>query len=133
MTQVQSQPVYVYILVRKDLSQSQQAVQACHSAIEATRAFTPGQDQEHPHLVLLNVNSEYELLKAHDRLQHYGIKIVKFTEPDLNNEISSIATEPLSADSKLRRKFSCYKLLNLDRVEVSEKETALSIEEKDIK
>lgn len=115
MTQVQTQPVYLYVLVRQDLSQSQQAVQSCHAAIEATRRFTPGQDQEHPHLVLLSVKNEDELLKAYERLQHYGIRVAKFEEPDRNNETTAIATEPLPADSKLRRKFSCYKLLNFNK------------------
>lgn len=116
MTQVQTQPVYLYVLVRQDLSQSQQAVQSCHAAIEATRRFTPGQDQEHPHLVLLSVKNEIELLKAYERLQYYGIQVAKFEEPDLpNNQSTAIATEPLPADSKLRRKFSCYKLLNFNK------------------
>lgn len=114
MTQVQSQPVYVYIFVREDLSPSQMAVQSCHAAIEATRAFAPGQDQEHPHLVLLSVKNEDELLKAYERLQHYGIQVAKFQEPDRNNETTAIATAPIPGDSEQRRLFRNYKLLNLD-------------------
>ncbi len=51
---------------------------------------------------------------------NYGIKTVKFHEPDQNNEVTAIATEPLSINSNLRRKFSCYKLLDLDSVKNSE-------------
>ena len=116
MTQVQTQPVYLYVLVREDLTPvSQVAVQSAHAVIEAIRAFAPGQNQEHPHLVLLSVKNEEELLKAHDRLQYFGIQVAKFQEPDRNNEITAIASEPLPADSKLRRKFSCYQLLNLNK------------------
>lgn len=124
MQQVESKTVYMYVLVREDLSGSQIAVQSAHAVIEAIRAFAPGQNQEHPHLVLLSVKNEYELLKAYERLQHYGIQVAKFQEPDRNNEYTAIATEPLPADSKLRRKFSCYTLLNLNpTAKVSENET----------
>ena len=115
MTQVQSQPVYVYILVRKDLSPSQQAVQSCHAAIEATRAFAPGQNQEHPHIVLAGVENEHELLKAFEKLQYHGVQITKFNEPDRNNETTAIATAPIPEDSIQRRFFRGYRLLDLSR------------------
>ena len=120
MTQIEDTK-YLYVLVRKDLfPASQIAVQSAHAVIEAVRAFSPGQDQEHPHLVLLSVDNQEEIIKAYHRLLNYGIKTVKFHEPDQNNEVTAIATEPLSINSNLRRKFSCYKLLDLDSVKNSE-------------
>lgn len=118
MSQVQNQPVYVYILVREDLSPSQIAVQSCHAAIEATRRFTPGQDEVHPHLVLIGVKNENDLLKAYERLQYHGISITKFEEPDKNNEVTAISTAPIPQDSAQRRLLRNYKLLNLNSVEI---------------
>lgn len=66
---------------------------------------------------MLSVKNEEELLKAYDRLQYYGIQVAIFEEPDKNNEKTALASEPLLANSKLRRKFSCYKLYNSNFVE----------------
>ena len=115
MTQVQNQPVYLYVLVREDLSPSQIAVQSAHAVIEAIRAFAPGQDQEHPHLVLIGVKNEPELLKAYEKLQHFGIQVAKFNEPDRNNETTAIASAPIPHDSEQRRLFRGYRLLDLSK------------------
>lgn len=114
MMQVELKPVYMYVLVREDLLPvSQVAVQAAHACIEAIRAFAPGQDQEHPHLVLLGVKSEKELLDIYTSLQSQGVRVAAFQEADRNNETTAIATEPIACDSDQRRLFRGYRLLKI--------------------
>lgn len=100
---------YVYVLVRKDLSLPQQTVQSCHAAIEATRLFITS-EQIHPHLVICHVSDEESLTRETIRLEACGVKFASFYEPDLNNEMTAIATEPLVGDD--RRVCHRYRLLN---------------------
>jgi len=62
----------------------------------------------HPHLVLGKVKDEPELLKWADRLDAFGIKFSIFREPDMDNQATAIATEPL-----YNRKRSVFKNLKL--------------------
>lgn len=94
--------------MRKDLSIEQQSVQAIHAAMEAARHFLPV-GQTHPHLALLGVESENQLLIALDRIQSAGIKVQKFHEPDIGGQLTAIATESLSGDR--RKLFKRYRLL----------------------
>ena len=99
---------YIYVLVRKDLSFPQQAVQSCHAAIEATRLFL-SPEHSHPHLVLCGVRDQSTLERETSRLMSKGIRFVEFHEPDRNDELTAIATEPIAGDA--RRMFRRYDLL----------------------
>jgi hypothetical protein len=90
-------PAYTYILVRSDLSVAQQAVQACHAALEAGFLFERPED--HPHLVLLQVKDESMLLAEQARLEAEGIPHAMFFEPDNATGYSALATAPLSRES----------------------------------
>lgn len=90
----QGETNYVYVLVRNDLSVSQQTVQSCHAAIEAARRFITS-EQVHPHLVVCGVRDEDALKKEECRLEAFGIKFACFYEPDRNNELTAIATAPV--------------------------------------
>ena len=103
------------MLVRKDLSQEQQAVQACHASIEASRNFLP-LGVEHPHLALCSVNSEIQLINAIQKLERLGIRHSVFRETDLGDQITALATETISGD--LRRHFKHYRLLTYEQQEV---------------
>jgi hypothetical protein len=98
----------VYVLVRKDLSLPQQAVQSCHAAIEATRLFI-SPTQQHPHLVLCGVRDESALKREVCRLELDGVRFAPFYEPDRDNELTAIATEPIADSAK--RHFRRYNLL----------------------
>jgi hypothetical protein len=98
----------LYVLVRRDLSVPQQAVQAIHAAIEAARRFLP-KEAVHPHLVLCGVPDEPTLVREAERLEAFGIPIAKFHEPDRGNELTAIATAPLKGED--RRPMRRYKLL----------------------
>jgi hypothetical protein len=98
----------VYVLVREDLSPSQQVVQSCHAAIEAARTFLPP-EHEHPHLVICGVRDEPALWARLHRLQERGVHFRPFFEPDLGGQLTALATEPLSGDD--RRLFRSLRLL----------------------
>lgn len=95
------------MLVRKDLSPAQQAVQAAHAALEVGRSLHS--DRVHPHLVVCGVNSQAQLENALSKVQALGIKCHPFVEPDIGGQLTAFATEPLSGEA--RRHFRRYNLL----------------------
>lgn len=109
MTQVENK--YCYVIVRRDLSNSSQAVQAIHASIEATRHSLITAEQVHPHVVLCGVKNMTKLIGLSQKLDQAGVQYRAFFEPDLNNEITAIATEPISGDSRqLFKNIQCLKL-----------------------
>ena len=98
---------HVYVIVRRDLSPPVQAVQGIHAAIEATKAFN---QPDHPYLVLCSVKNEQRLFCAMKKLQKNGIEFKPFFEPDLDNQLTAIATEPLQGDNrKILKEFQLLK------------------------
>ncbi len=85
-------------MVRSDLSQAQQAVQGIHAAIEMARSghLSP----IHPHIVLCEVRDEHALKACYDRLSARGVQCVRFHEPDRDNELTAVATEPVIGDAR---------------------------------
>jgi hypothetical protein len=61
--------------------------------------------------VLLGVQGEEQLLDAFRRISESGIRCIPFREPDIGNQLTAIATEPIVGDS--RRSFKKYRLLSL--------------------
>ena len=62
-----------------------------------------------PHLVLLRARSETELEGIAARLDRLKIQYQPFYEPDLANQLTSLATEPLSAARrKPLRRYACW-------------------------
>ena len=98
---------YVYIITRLDLSIPAQCVQSCHAAIEATKAFK--QPQETCNLVVCTVADESQLYKWTDKLRTRGIEFATFYEPDIGNQLTAIATEPVY--KKQRKVFSGLNLM----------------------
>lgn len=83
-------------------------MQAAHAAIESARHFI-SPDLEHPSVVILGVKDEKCLQKALDRLQKTEIRYRAFREPDIGNQLTAIASEPVSGEA--RRHFRQYQLL----------------------
>jgi len=98
----------IYVFVRNDLSYSQKVVQTSHAVLEATRTFI--RDNNRYKIVVVAAKSEVKLKSIMEEAASYDIKTVAFTEPDMQYQITAIATEPLS-DEK-RQVFSRYKLLS---------------------
>jgi hypothetical protein len=95
------------VFVRIDLPPPQQAVQACHAAIEAARhgLFPPG--DEHPHLVLCGARSEFSLEDIAARLARLAIAHQPVFEPDLGGQLTALCTEPLRGSRRVPlRRFS---------------------------
>lgn len=85
--------------MRKDLTHSQQVVQASHACIESSRAFLAGEDV-HPHLVVFGVKNQTKLRRVTEHLKQVGIRYKEFVEPDIGNELTAVATAPLSGEDR---------------------------------
>jgi hypothetical protein len=85
---------HVYIVVREDLPTAHQAVQAIHAAIAATHTFGEPR-RTHPHLVLCGLPSESELYEFHETLKASGVQHCIYTEPDMGEAYTALATAPL--------------------------------------
>lgn len=96
------------MITRRDLPLEQRCVQSCHALIEATSQFNYLKE-EHPHLVLCEVRNENKLIAACSKLEKANIKFKIFREPDRNNEITALATEPICGEE--RKVFKDFQLL----------------------
>jgi hypothetical protein len=94
------------VFVRCDLTAPQITVQACHAVLEATKAYA---STEHPNIVLLGVDNEWQLHAIGNRLQLNDISFRCFSEPDLNDQMTAIATAPVYGAA--RKIFARYQLL----------------------
>lgn len=89
----------LYVLVRKDLTKSQQAVQAGHAVAEYLLRG-PSTLWGNGTLVYLGLRDETELKEWCNHISSAGKKTIPFYEPDRNNEMTAFATE---CDSDLVR------------------------------
>jgi hypothetical protein len=81
----------LYVLIREDLVPAQQAVQAGHAVAEYLLK-KPDHKWENGTLVYLGVPNEEKLKRWKCKLEAFNIPFVVFKEPDLNNEVTAIAT-----------------------------------------
>ena len=99
---------YTYIITRRDLPISVLTVQSIHASIEATKRFP--QPSETVFVVLCSVKNEIKLRNSLDFIRSRGIKCASFEEPDLDNQLTAIATEPVYQDKRhIFRKFQILK------------------------
>jgi hypothetical protein len=101
---------YMYILIRNDLSSRQKAVQACHASIESAKHLQNKNDI-HPSTIICVVKNEAKLLKCAKELSENNYEYKLFSEPDLGNQYTALATKPVSG--KDRNYFKKYKLLDI--------------------
>lgn len=84
-----------------------QIVQACHACLEAGVRFSL--DAGKPsYLIACGVADEPSLRHVKRWLELRGIRVLAFQEPDLRNELTALASEPV-ADER-RKLFSRFKL-----------------------
>ena len=82
----------LYIIVRKDLTTSQMAVQAGHTVAQYLlhSHFSRWQNET---LIYLGVKNLNQLEKLKCKLDIEDINYIEFREPDLNNEVTAIASD----------------------------------------
>lgn len=81
----------LYVLVRKDLTISQQAVQAGHAVAEFCRKF-PNSEWGYSTLVYLGAEDKLELANWLDVFNLYGDEeVAEYREEYYNNELTAIA------------------------------------------
>ena len=87
----------LYLVVRSDLSQAQQAVQAAH-ALQEYNILHPERAREwHASsntLAFLTVLNEEALAKLVERAGCRGVSFAAFTEPDLSDALTALAIGP---------------------------------------
>lgn len=98
----------MYVFVREDLSWPQKVVQSCHAVMEMSRHHL-SPNEEHPSVVLIGVKSKEKLKQILGSLNEQSVVNKEFYEPLFDNEITAIATEPITEDR--RRIFKKYQLL----------------------
>lgn len=80
----------LYVIVRDDMKKSCQAFHGGHALAEFL--LTQETDWDNGTLIYLIVKNEDEIKKLVDKLEKGGIVYSKFLEPDLNNEITGLAS-----------------------------------------
>jgi hypothetical protein len=80
-------------VVRKDLTTSQQAVQAGHAVAEYMLHGLSFRRWNNETLIYLGVKGLIQLENLKMKLQENNIPFVEFREPDLNNETTAIASD----------------------------------------
>ena len=81
----------LYVLLRKDLNPSYQAVQGGHAVAELLLRG-PTLSWDNGTMVYLGVKDEDELKYWAEKLEFKDIDFAGFIEPDLNNEMTALAT-----------------------------------------
>lgn len=87
------------MVVRQDLPLEQQLVQAIHAAHESGIYLSPASDKS-TSVVVCSTSSEQQLLNTLDKVESRGIRTILFREPDIGNQATAFATEPIPSDQR---------------------------------
>lgn len=82
----------MFVIVRKDISKIQQAVQAGHALAEYLLK-NPSTKWTNGTLIYLGVKSINQLENLKQKFELENIPYKEFIEPDLNNQVTAIATD----------------------------------------
>ena len=91
---------YVYVFVRQDMSQEQQAVQAGHALHESGATGSPMEIMGST-VVLIGVKNEIALKVAFDECKRNKIRSNMFKEPDRGGEATAFATKPIFEEDRV--------------------------------
>lgn len=81
----------LYVLIRKDLSPSYQAVQAGHAVAEWLLQHGQVTEWQNGTLIYLGIENEKELEHWSQKLDQKNMKWTVFREPDIDNQMTAIA------------------------------------------
>jgi len=104
MTHITKRLVKVCIITRSNLTDADQAVQACHVAMQFMMDYPESARSWHAQsntLVLLTVENEQGLQRIIDRAFDLNVRTAAFREPDLNNALTAIALEPSDKNQRI--------------------------------
>jgi hypothetical protein len=82
----------LFVVVRKDLTPSQRAVQAGHALAEYL-LHGPNFRWKNEILIYLGVKDLKQLENVRRKLEFEGIRYSQFKEPDMNNELTALASD----------------------------------------
>jgi hypothetical protein len=102
-----TEPDYMFIFVRQDISPEQQAVQVAHATFVAGTKFDCTEPDK-VNFVLIGVENQMQLIYVKCLLETRK-EYVLFREPDLDDTITAIATQPMKEHEK--RFLKRFKLL----------------------
>jgi hypothetical protein len=85
-------------LIRVDIPLADQIVQVGHACLEA--GFKFNKPNEVIHLILVGVESEFNLLATVEKLRDQGIEYILFHEPDDGMGFTAACIQPLSVKNK---------------------------------
>ena len=100
---------YAYIFVRQDISPEQQLIQFGHAACVMGKNLPDEVCPKSLNFVGIGVKTEYDLFMAMDRMVRSDVSYHAFTEPDLRNEITAVASVPVKGTA--REAFKKYNTL----------------------
>ena len=84
----------MYVIVRKDIPTSEQAVQGGHALAAILLDCPESREWANEILVYLVFKGEAQLYNLAFELQVHGVQHKVWREPDMNNEITAIAVYP---------------------------------------
>lgn len=111
---------YLYVVVRKDLSTPQKAVQSMHAVFESVLSFPPKPPYIHPNVVFCEVKDERRLFKFSQKLEKEGIRYVLFQEPDIGNQYTALATETVVECRSVFKELQLVKEKSMSKEEVGQ-------------
>lgn len=105
-----TEPSYVYVFVRQDLSREQQLVQSSHATL-VLGSKLKNKDVSELYFTVIGIPCLTDFPKIIKDLKKHGTEYVSFYEPDQGNTLTAIATYPIpKADRGILRD---YKLLRM--------------------
>ena len=81
----------LYVLVRKNMTPSQRAVQGGHAVAEFLLNSKNAQEWRNSTLVYLGVKGEHQLKNWIRKIEYANSECIIWREPDMDNQITSIA------------------------------------------
>lgn len=98
---------YLYVIIRRDMPNHQKIIQTSHITWEVCKEYGI---KKHPNVILISVKNEESLDKQIHYLENNNLKVFKFYEPLMNNQLSGIGV--FTSDDKDRSFFKKYNLID---------------------
>lgn len=93
-----------YVVVRSNMPAGVQAVQSAHALLDFSVKYpdiVKNWNTVSNYLCMLSVDNEDQLYDLYVQAVEQGIRVVRFYEPDMGDELTAIALEPGCASKQL--------------------------------